>query len=101
MPVMSRRRALIALLTLVVALVAPRAPWSGAGAAADRAAISRSGVLGGANYLIEAPANWEGGLVIFAHGIQRGPGPGAVAAPPMASHILDPRHPSPASPYRP
>jgi len=100
MPAMSRRRALIALLTLVVALVAPRAPWSGAGAAADRAAISRSGVLGGASYLIEAPANWEGGLVVFAHGIQRGPGPGAVAAPPMASHIVDRGHAWAASGYR-
>jgi len=97
---MSRRRALIALLALVVALVAPRAPWSGAGAAADRAAISRSGALGGASYLIEAPANWGGGLVVFAHGIQRGPGPGAVAAPPMASHIVDRGHAWAASGYR-
>src|SRR5262245_13539204 len=93
-------RALAALLALALALFVARAPWAGAGAAADRAAISRSGVLGGASYLIEVPANWEGGLVVFAHGIQRGPGPGAVAAPPIASHILDRGHAWAASGYR-
>jgi len=67
---------LVALLALVLALVVPRAE-------AQRAAISRSGVLGGADYLIAVPENWRGGLVVFAHGIQRGPGPGAVAAPPL------------------
>jgi len=63
---------LVALLALVLALVVPRAE-------AQRAAISRSGVLGGADYLIAVPENWRGGLVVFAHGIQRGPRPGAVA----------------------
>jgi len=55
---------LVALLALVLALVVPRAE-------AQRAAISRSGVLGGADYLIAVPENWRGGLVVFAHGIQR------------------------------
>jgi len=98
----SRRRALVALLALSLALVVPRAPWSSAPplAESNRAAISRSGVLGGASYRIEAPAKWEGGLVVFAHGIQRGPGPGAVAAPPIASHILDGGHAWIASGYR-
>ncbi len=95
------RREFAALIVLGSALVVPRAPWSSAPRAeSDRAAISRSGVLGGASYLIEAPAKWEGGLVVFAHGIQRGPGPGAVTAPPMAGHILGSGHAWIASGYR-
>src|SRR5438132_4510128 len=84
---------LVVLLALVLALVVPRAE-------AQRAAISRSGVLGGADYLIAVPENWRGGLVVFAHGIQRGPGPGAVAAPPISSHIIDQGHAWIASGYR-
>ena len=92
---------LAALLALGVALVVPHAPWSNAPPAeAQRAAISRSGVLAGASYLIEVPADWRGGLVVFAHGIQRGPGPGAVAAPPIGSHIVDNGHAWIASGYR-
>ena len=95
------RGALVALLALGLALVLSRAPWPGAPRAeTQRAAISRSGVLGGASYLIEAPTNWQGGLVVFAHGIQRGPGPGAVAAPPIGSHILAGGHAWVASGYR-
>jgi pimeloyl-ACP methyl ester carboxylesterase len=92
---------LAALLALGLALVVPRAPWSNATlAAAQRPAISRSGVHDGAAYLIEVPADWRGGLVVFAHGIQRGPGPGAVAAPPIGSHIVDNGHAWVASGYR-
>jgi hypothetical protein len=95
------RRALVALLALGLALVVLRAPWSEAPRAQQqRAAVSRSGVLGGANYLIEVPENWRGGLVVFAHGIQRGPGPGAVAAPPISGHILGEGHAWIASGYR-
>ena len=98
---MSPRRALVALLALSLALVVPRAPWSDTSRAeAQRAAISRNGVLGGAAYRIEVPENWRGGLVVFAHGIQYGPGPGAVAGPPMASHIVDKGHAWVASGYR-
>ena len=83
------RRALVALLALGLAVVVLRAPWSdGPRAEPERVAISRRGVLGGADYLIEVPANWRGGLVVFAHGIQRGPGPGAVASPPIGLHIV-------------
>jgi dienelactone hydrolase len=97
----SPRRALVALLALVLALVVPRAPWSDAPRAEpQRAAISRSGVLGGADYLIEVPANWRGGLVVFAHGIQRGPGRGAVAAPTIGSHVVAEGHAWIASGYR-
>jgi len=97
----TRRRALVVLLALGLAVVGPRAPWSEAPRAQpQRAAISRSGVLGGADYLIEVPANWRGGLVVFAHGIQRGPGPGAVGPPPIAGHIVDEGHAWIASGYR-
>jgi pimeloyl-ACP methyl ester carboxylesterase len=97
----------------VLALALPRAPMSGtlraeaprtdappAATEPSPAAISRSGALAGADYLIEVPANWRGGLVVFAHGIQRGPGRGAVAAPPMSGHILDRGHAWIASGYR-
>ena len=95
------RRTLVALVALGLALVAPRAPGSDAPRAeTPRAAISRSGVLGGADYLIEVPANWRGGLVVFAHGIQYGPGPGAVGAPPIANHIIDNGYAWVASGYR-
>ncbi|HKB25238.1 MAG TPA: hypothetical protein VKG64_09315 [Methylomirabilota bacterium] len=98
---MMPRRALIALLAVGLALVVLRAPWSAAPRAEPpRAAISRSGALGGADYLIEVPANWRGGLVVFAHGIQRGPGPGAVTAPPLGSHIVAGGHAWIASGYR-
>jgi hypothetical protein len=94
-------RILVAVLALGLALVGPRAPWSDAPRAEpQRAAISRSGVLGGADYLIAVPENWRGGLIVFAHGIQRGPGPGVVAAPPIASHILAQGHAWIASGYR-
>ena len=92
--------ALVALVALGLTLFVARAPWSGARAESERPAISRSGVLGGASYLIEVPANWQGGLVVFAHGIQRGPGPGAVAAPPIAGHIVGSGHAWVASGYR-
>jgi dienelactone hydrolase len=96
-----RRRAIVALLALGWVLVVPRAPWSDAlRAEAPRAAISRSGVLGGAAYRIEVPENWRGGLVVFAHGIQYGPGPGAVQSPPIAGHILGEGHAWIASGYR-
>ena len=94
-------RVLAALLALGLALVVPHASWRDAPRAeAQRAAISRSGVLDGAAYLIEVPADWRGGLIVFAHGIQRGPGPGAVAGPPIGSHIVDSGHAWIASGYR-
>jgi dienelactone hydrolase len=97
----SPRRALVALLALCLALAVPGRPGSDAPQAEpQRAAISRSGVLGGADYRIEVPADWRGGLVVFAHGIQYGPGPGAVAAPPLGIHILDNGHAWIASGYR-
>ena len=90
-----------AVLGLLLALAAsfsarPQAPR----AAAGTAAVSRAGTLGDAPYLIEVPADWRGGLVVFAHGIQRGPGPGDVTSPPLAGHIVDSGHAWVASGYR-
>ena len=73
-----RRRAPVVLLVVVLALIALGAPWSPAPRAeSQRPAINRQGELGDAPYLICAE-NWQGGLVVFAHGIQRGPGRGDV-----------------------
>jgi pimeloyl-ACP methyl ester carboxylesterase len=94
-------RTLVALIALGFTLVVSGAPWSGAPPAeAQRPAVSRNGELGGADYLIEVPANWSGGLVVFAHGIQRGPGRGDVRMPPIASHIIAAGHAWIASGYR-
>jgi dienelactone hydrolase len=97
---MLRHRVML-MLAVVLGLIVPRTLWSDAfGAEAQRAGISRSGLLGGAMYRIEVPENWRGGLVVFAHGIQYGPGPGAVASPPIATHIIDNGHAWIASRYR-
>ena len=96
-----RPPALVALVVLCLGVVLLGAPWSDAPRAqAPRPAISRSGELGGADYQIQAPENWRGGLVVFAHGIQRGVGRGDVRTPPIASHILAKGHAWAASGYR-
>ena len=101
MPFTPVRRLLAALMVLGLTLIALSAPWSGVRRAdAQRAAISRTGTLGGASYRIEVPADWKGGLVIFAHGIQRGVGPGDVGSPPLGIHILGEGHAWAASGYR-
>jgi pimeloyl-ACP methyl ester carboxylesterase len=94
-------RALVALLALSLSIVMFRAPWPApTPAEAQRPPISRKGVLGGADYLIEVPADWKGGLVVFAHGIQRGVGPGAATALPIGIHVLSEGHAWIASGYR-
>jgi hypothetical protein len=96
-----RARPFVALVVLGIALVVPRTPWLGApDAEAPRAPISRRGVLAGADYVIEVPADWRGGLVVYAHGIQYGPGKGAVTTPPIANHIAGEGHAWIASGYR-
>lgn len=95
------RLALGRLIALVFALVLPHAPWSELPAAeAQGATITRSGQLGGADYIIQVPEGWRGGLVVFAHGIQRGPGRGDVRMLPIASHVLGQGHAWIASGYR-
>ena len=76
---------LTALLTLGLVAIGPLGPWAPAPVAeAQRAAIDRSGRLDDADYIIQVPENWRGGLVVFAHGIQRGPGRGDVRLLPIA-----------------
>src|SRR6185436_3309578 len=44
----------------------------------------------GADFQIGMPANWNGGLVLFAHGYQGElPGRGQVQPSPMGSHLTD------------
>ena len=93
------RRVPAALVLLALALLAP-ARREDAARADTPAAVSRSGAIGEARYRIEVPAGWRGGLVVYAHGIQRGPGPGAVTSPPLAGHILGSGHAWAASGYR-
>jgi len=93
--------ALTALLTLGLVAIGPLGPWAPAAVAeAQRAAIDRSGRLDDADYIIQVPENWRGGLVVFAHGIQRGPGRGDVRLLPIASHVLEQGHAWIASGYR-
>jgi len=92
---------LIILLALGLAAGMLRGPWSAVPRAeAQRAAITREGQLGGADYIIQVPENWRGGLVVFAHGIQRGPGRGDLRMLPIGSHVLAEGHAWIASGYR-
>ena len=96
-----KRARLVTLLTVGLALGGPYIWWLHSPRAdAQRAAVRRTGVLAGAPYHIEVPAGWRGGLVVYAHGIQRGPGPGAVTAPPIGGHIVGEGHAWIASGYR-
>jgi hypothetical protein len=50
--------------------------------------VQREGTLEGADFVISMPANWTGGLVMFAHGYQgEGPAAGAVEVSPLADHL--------------
>jgi len=93
-----RRAAVVALFVLgcVLAVRHVDAPH----AQMEAPAIHRTGVLGGARYIVEVPPRWRGGLVVYAHGIQRGTGPGDVAPLPIAPHVLDEGHAWIASGYR-
>jgi dienelactone hydrolase len=86
---------------LALALLVPVGSWRAAPRAdAERVAVDRKGELGGAPYLIRVPADWRGGLVVFAHGIQRGSGRGDTTSPPIATHLLDEGHAWIASGYQ-
>src|SRR4030095_8770956 len=92
---------LTALLALGLRAAGPLGPWAPAPVAeAQRAAIDRSGRLDDADYIIQVPENWRGGLAVRAHGIQRGPGGGDVRLLPIASHVLEQGHAWIASGYR-
>ena len=49
--------------------------------AADGGPISRRGTYAGGRYVIEVPAGWNGGLVVFAHGYR------GTEHSPLASHL--------------
>lgn len=86
----SGRLALVAAAFLVLAIdpVLSTAP------AGDGGPISRRGTYAGGSYLIEVPAGWNGGLVIFAHGY------GEASASPLASHLAANGYAWAASSYR-
>jgi pimeloyl-ACP methyl ester carboxylesterase len=52
--------------------------------ASDGGAISRRGTYEGGRYLIEVPAGWNGGLVLFAHGYD-----GGTFDSPLTSYLHD------------
>jgi pimeloyl-ACP methyl ester carboxylesterase len=57
-------------------------------AARAETATQREGTLDGADFTIGLPANWNGGLVLYAHGYQgEGPGPGRVELSPLGAHL--------------
>jgi hypothetical protein len=46
------------------------------------------GVLGDAHYLINVPPDWNGGLVLFAHGYEgEGSGTGTACSSPFEAHL--------------
>ena len=59
------------------------------------------GVLGNAPYLINVPPDWNGGLVIFAHGYEgEVPGTGTLHGSPIDQHVERRGYASAASGYR-
>ena len=86
----SRRLALVAAAFLVFAID----PVLSSAPAGDDGPISRRGTYAGGSYLIEVPARWNGGLVIFAHGY------GEASAAPLASHLAANGYAWAASSYR-
>jgi pimeloyl-ACP methyl ester carboxylesterase len=56
--------------------------------AADTPAALREGIHEGADFQISMPTNWNGALVLFAHGYQgEGRAPGNVQGSPLNSHL--------------
>src|SRR5947207_1584390 len=74
----------------------------GLGSAGAAAAPGRyEGVLGNAPYLINVPPDWNGGLVMFAHGYQgEGAGRGMVHDEPLDQHLTERGYAWAASGYR-
>ncbi len=59
------------------------------------------GVLGSAKYTINVPPDWNGGLVMFAHGYEgEGTGKGAVRSSRLDAHLAERGYASAASGYR-
>jgi pimeloyl-ACP methyl ester carboxylesterase len=84
------RFALVVTVLLALAVTAPRSTTpAGAGDA-----ISRHGTYEGGRYLIQVPARWNGGLVLYAHGF------GGTLDSPLTSHLADRGYALAASSYR-
>lgn len=85
-----RRLALVAMVLFALATgpVLPRVP------ASDGGPSSRRGTYEGGRYVIEVPAGWNGGLVLYAHGFR-----GTLDSP-LTSHLLDRGYALAASSYR-
>src|SRR3989454_8710696 len=86
----SRRLALaaVALLAIVAAAGLAAALAGGGGP------ISRRGTYEGGWYLIEVPPDWNGGLVLYAHGVR------GTYDSPLTSHLVDRGYALAASSYR-
>jgi len=81
-------------LVAAVLLVLAADPALSTGPAGDGGPISRRGSYPGGRYLIEVPARWNGGLLIFAHGY------GGAQPSPLASHLAANGYAWAASSYR-
>jgi pimeloyl-ACP methyl ester carboxylesterase len=79
----------VVLVALAAGLAVPRVR------AGDGGPISRRGTYEGGRYLIEIPAGWNGGLVLFAHGYD-----GGTFDSPLTSHLLDRGYALAASSFR-
>lgn len=77
----------VALLALAAWPALPRVP------ANDGGPISRRGTYEGGRYTIEVPAGWNGGLVLYAPGVDR-------KNSPLTSHLLDQGYALAQSSYR-
>ena len=75
-------------MTAIRALLAFACSWLLALPAASETAGQRESTHQGADFIISVPANWNGGLVMFAHGYAgEGPGSGTVEVSPLAAHL--------------
>jgi pimeloyl-ACP methyl ester carboxylesterase len=79
----------VVLVALAAGSALPRISASAGGA------ISRRGTYEGGRYLIEVPAGWNGGLVLFAHGYD-----GGTFVSPLTSYLQDRGYALAASSYR-
>jgi hypothetical protein len=86
---------------VVAALAIPVLSLWWAAAESPSAPISRRGVHNGVPYRIEAPAGWNGKLVVFAHGYEgEGSGQGSVHTSPLATYLTRQGYAWAASGYR-
>jgi pimeloyl-ACP methyl ester carboxylesterase len=75
--------------------------WIAWAAQAAEAPTLREGEHEGADFVVSVPEQWNGGLVMFAHGYEgEGPGRGGVHRSPLASHLTANGYAWAASGYR-